>query len=151
MAKYIIETNGATSDSIDGNLGVTIEVCGRRIWVQTPLSLTPYTEPDMELLTDEAHGIGFSEGYEQGIRQGRKEVYEAIKGIVSMVPDDLESTFGDYHIPYILNVHQPDWLIEKFEIYKKHRLDVDVSTAIEKYGYDGVTEVLRKMIESEKE
>ena len=115
------------------------------------LEPTPYIEPDMELLADEAHGIGFNEGYEQGIRQGRKEVYEAIKGIVSMVPDDLESTFGDYHIPYISNVHQPDWLIEKFEIYKKHRLDVDVSTAIEKYGYDGVTEVLRKMIESEKE
>ena len=57
MAKYTIETNGLTADSIDGNLGVTIEVCGRRIWVQTPLSLTPYTEPD----TSEAYQRGYDD------------------------------------------------------------------------------------------
>ena len=57
MAKYTIETNGTTADSIDGNLGVTIEVCGRRIWVQTPLSLTPYTEPD----TSEAYQRGYDD------------------------------------------------------------------------------------------
>ena len=57
MAKYIIETNGSTADSIDGNLGVVIEVCGRRIWVQTPLSLTPYTETD----TSEAYQRGYDD------------------------------------------------------------------------------------------
>ena len=57
MAKYTIETNGSTADSIDGNLGVVIEVCGRRVWVQTPLSLTPYTEPD----TSEAYQRGYDD------------------------------------------------------------------------------------------
>ena len=73
MAKYTIETNGSTADSIDGNLGVVIEVCGRRIWVQTPLSLTPYTEPDIEQIRNDA----YSKGHNDGLKVG----YENLKAV----------------------------------------------------------------------
>lgn len=61
MAKYTIETDGITADSIQGYLGFSIEICGKRTWVKTDMELTPYTEPDLEQVRKEAYQQGLSD------------------------------------------------------------------------------------------
>jgi len=113
------------------------------------LEPTPYIKPDMELLADEAHGIGFSEGYEQGLQQGRNEMCEAVIKLANV--GTRICVFDGASIEYIFASYIPDTILEKLERFDKQKFDKDLSTLVEQYGYDGVTEVLRKMIESEKE
>ena len=65
MGKYIIETDGNTADDIGGYLGIPIEICKKRTWVKTDMELTPYTEPDMEQVKEEAYLKGLNDG--QGV------------------------------------------------------------------------------------
>ena len=113
------------------------------------LEPTPYIEPDMELLADEAHGIGFSEGYEQGIKQGRKEMCEAVIKLADV--STRICAFDGSSIEYIFRTYKPETILGELERFDKQKLDKDLSTLVEQYIYDGVTEVFRKMIESEKE
>lgn len=113
------------------------------------LEPTPYIKPDMEQLADEAHGIGFSEGYEQGIKQGRKEMCEAV---IKLTDDSTRiCAFDGENIEHIFRTYKPETILGELAHFDKQKFDKDLSTLVEQYGYDGVTEVLRKMIESEKE
>lgn len=113
------------------------------------LEPTPYIKPDMELLADEAHGIGFSEGYEQGLQQGRKEMCKAVVKLADV--GSRVCAFDGASIEHIFVSYTPESILEKLGKFDKQKFDEDLSTLIEEYGYDGVTETLRKMIESEKE
>ena len=113
------------------------------------LEPTPYIKPDMELLADEAHGIGFSEGYEQGIKQGRKEMCEAVIKLTDV--GTRICAFDGGSIEYIFRVYKPEWILNELARFDKQKFDKDLSTLVEQYGYDGVTEVLRKMIEADRE
>ena len=113
------------------------------------LEPTPYIKPDMELLADEAYGIGFSEGYEQGIKQGRKEMCEAV---IKLADDSTRiCAFDGVSIGRIFRAYKPEVILDALARFDKQKFDKGLSTLVEQYGYDGVTEVLRKMIESEKE
>ena len=113
------------------------------------LEPTPYIKPDIELLADEAHGIGFSEGYEQGIKQGRKEMREAVIKLADV--STRICAFDGGSIEYIFRAYKPEVILNELARFDKQKFDKDLSTLVEQYGYDGVTDVLRKMIESEKE
>ena len=113
------------------------------------LEPTPYIKPDMELLADEAHGIGFSEGYEQGIKQGRKEMCEAVIKLTDV--GTRICAFDGGSIEYIFRTYKPEGILEALAHFNEQKFDKYLSTLIEQYDYDGVTEILRKMIESEKE
>jgi len=109
----------------------------------------PYIKPDMELLADEAHGIGFSEGYEQGIKQGRKEMCEAVIKLADV--STRICAFDGENIEHIFRTYKPEIILGELAHFNKQKFDKDLSTLVEQYVYDGVTRVLRKMIESEKE
>lgn len=113
------------------------------------LEPTPYIKPDIELLADEAHEIGFNEGYEQGIKQGRKEMCEAV---IKLTDDSTRiCAFDGENIEHIFRTYKPEIILGELAHFDKQKFDKDLSTLVEQYVYDGVTRVLRKMIESEKE
>ena len=113
------------------------------------LEPTPYIKPNMELLADEAHGIGFNEGYKQGIKQGRKEMCEAV---MKLTDDSTRiCAFDGENIEHIFRTYKPEIVLGELAHFDKQKFDKDLSTLVEQYVYDGVTRVLRKMIESEKE
>lgn len=113
------------------------------------LEPAPYVASDMELSADEAHGIGFNEGYEQGIQQGRKEMCQAVIKLNDAVTR--VCTFGGKDIGCIFKLYKPETILEELELFDRVKFEGDISMLIEKHGYDGVTNALRKIIESDGE
>ena len=80
-------------------------------------NFTPYTEPDMELLADEAHGIGFNEGYEQGIKRGRKEMREAVIKLADV--SKRICAFDGGSIEYIFKTYKPETILGELAHFDK--------------------------------
>ena len=80
------------------------------------LEPTPCIKPNMELLADEAHGIGFSEGYEQGLQQGRNEMCEAVIKLANV--GTRICVFDGASIEHIFALYIPDTILEKLERFE---------------------------------
>lgn len=113
------------------------------------LEPAPYVTPDIEMFADEVHGVGFNEGYEQGIQQGRKEMCEAVIKLNDAVTR--VCTFNGKYIGCIFKLYKPETILEELELFDRAKFEGDISMLIEKHGYDGVTNALRKIIESDGE
>ena len=46
-------------------------------WLSPEVDLTPYTEPDLELIKKEAHDNGYSEGYQDGYSKGMNDYLQS--------------------------------------------------------------------------
>lgn len=110
--------------------------------------LEPF-EPAQPKFDVESHAIGFCKGLEQGIQKGREEMREAV---IKLADDSTRiCAFDGENIEHIFKTYKPETILGELAHFDKQKFDKDLSTLVEQYGYDGVTEVLRKMIESEKE
>ena len=63
--KYIIDTSNSQIDIFNNHLGVSVEICGKRMWFYTDIKLTPFTEPDTDLIKDEAYKRGYDDAQEE--------------------------------------------------------------------------------------
>ena len=94
IAKYIIDES-AHIDIFNGKLGFSVEVCGRRMWFYTDITLTPYTEPDTEKIRKEAFDEGYQEGMQLSIDDAKlKEAYQ--KGLADGRSQDAKD-FADMY------------------------------------------------------
>lgn len=81
--KYIIDTSNSQIDIFNNHLGVSVEICGKRMWFYTDIKLTPFTEPDTDLIKHEAYKRGYDDAQEEkasctepDMLKIRKEAYE---------------------------------------------------------------------------
>ena len=140
MSKYIIDVGDAYARHALGRKLIIPVIINNdtEYWVNTNIQLTPYTEPDMEKIREEAYTEakidagqeyenGYDAGHNVGYQQGLSDAWEAARKILQM--HDL-TVFGLEHDGVFespLNEGQqmtPQEAIEKLKAYEQEAIQV---------------------------
>ena len=154
MGKYIIEVGDAYAEYICGKgdmlcLPVRINEFEDN-WLNTNIPLTPYTEPDMEKVREEAYKRGREDAIdaisskEQSIadkayQSGLSDAWEAARKIAIIPYAEEEKAFGSAGWSFILN-HTAQDAIDRLKAYEQKKQE-EIKVGDEVEFYDGGTAI----------
>lgn len=139
MGKYIIEINDAFVEDCGVKkllLPVKLNECGS-YYLPTGITLTPYTEPDLEQVGKEAYDNGYGtakhecedcqkiradaeqELADKAYQKGLSDAWEAARKIASDNSGRNYSIFGQHFTVEILNTHSASEAIEEIRAYEQ--------------------------------
>lgn len=117
MAKYIIElpenTQWVECVQIKGN---TANVEFKQV-----KDLTPYVEPNLEQIIDDAYTKGHDVGYKAGHIDGLDDAWDAARDIINMDADTSEKVFGEWYTKEVMDAHTAAGAIEKLKQYEQEK------------------------------
>lgn len=137
MSKYIIDVGDAYTKHICGKgdmlcLPVRINEFEDN-WVNTNIPLTPYTEPDLEQVREEAYEKGFHEGYSRytnkSYEDGLNDAWEAARKIADMPYGEEEKVFGSGGWHFITQ-HTASEAIEKIRQHEQEQEQIQVGDEV---------------------
>ena len=166
MGKYIIELedkNVWTHGYPDRTLAFDMKIFGTELTpINTGIPLTPYTEPDMEQVREDAFKNGYDAACKDidikskinaAYRKGLEDAWEAARKIADMPYGEEEKVFGSGGWTFVVN-HTASEAIEKIRQYEQEKemdgLRQNIQTIVDQCGYtlDEIASVLQKMRES---
>ena len=157
MGKYTIETDCNTADAIGGYLGIRIEICNKRTLVKTDIELTPYTEPDLDAIRNEAYEKGVQDtkqhwvdaprscAYKLGYENGLNDLWEAMQKAIKMYCEidnevflrvfcDAKCDWGESVLQALFK-NTPQHLIDSIREYEGRKTKVE-------YNFEEVKDVI---------
>lgn len=147
MDKYIVEIDGENLflDASGSKLALSVKADNGYAVFCTEIPLTPYTEPDLDAIRNEAYEKGVEDtkqhwtdvprtcAYKLGYENGLNDAWEAVGRIYNMCSDVRHKIFKENLIQKILSIYSASEAVEKIRQYEqeKEELKKEQSVTIE--------------------
>ena len=127
MSKYIIDVGeGYIRHGLERTLTIPVRINEHEDhWMDTRIPVTPYTEPDLEQVREEAYRQGYDTGYGTKVNefyeQGLVDAWECARKISSMDSPTRDEVFGLVITSNIFDENTASEAIEKIQQYEQEQ------------------------------